>query len=247
MVRNERADETDAPRRDWPPGGHLGDREESEGVEGKPDRAKVLEGAGYDGIRHRTEGNERGIDTNALRRVRGPGGHSGEEVESGEVGGERERQSDGDGVGCDGRRCRMDRATSGTRRDSIRVETQPLAEVEMDQHGQRHHTTEYTPRPSIPPPRYARSLSACVDPPRRRLKSRPRSISTSRGPTRSHGCIEVGSGKSDASDMSYTARRWYRSDTESRNAKTRLLEPIEDEHAHLDSATISRAATCHIR
>ena len=67
------------------------------------------------------------------------------------------------------------------------------------------------------------------------------------GPTRPHGRIEAGSGESNAPDMSYTARRWCRSDTKSRNAKTKAPESVEDEHAHLDtSATISRAATCHI-
>ena len=106
----------------------------------------------------------------------------GERVESGDIDDDLRRQSDGDGVDTDGKGCRTGGATSGARRESKRLETRPLAEVEMDQHGQRHHTTEYTPRPSIPPPRYARSLSAYVDPPRRRgrLKSRPRSISTSR-------------------------------------------------------------------
>ena len=38
-----------------------------------------------------------------------------------------------------------------------------------------------------------------------------------------------------------------RSDTEPRNVKTKALESIEDDRAHLDSsATTSRAVTCHI-
>ena len=47
--------------------------------------------------------------------------------------------------------------------------------------------------------------------------------------------------------MSYTARRWWGSDIELQNAKTKALESIENEHAHSDSSvTTSRAVTCHI-
>ena len=134
-VRNERADETDAPHRARGPGSHRDLQEESEVVEGDPDRTKVVDSAGHDGEHPRSNRSERGVETNAPCRDNQPGGHIGKRGESGEVGGERERQSDCDGVGCDGRRCRMDSATSGTWRDSIQVETRPLAEVETDQHG----------------------------------------------------------------------------------------------------------------
>ena len=64
------------------------------------------------------------------------------------------------------------------------------------------------------------------------------------GPTRPHGRVEAASGESNAPDMLHIDQRWWESDTEPRNAKTKPLESIEDERAHLDSATtISRGAT----
>ena len=112
----------------------MGDREKSEVVEGDPDRAKVVvegdpdcakvvEGAGYNGKRPESVRNQRYVETSALHRVRGPGGHSDEEVESGDIGGEQERRSNGDGVEMDGIGCQMDGATSGARCNSKRVET----------------------------------------------------------------------------------------------------------------------------
>ena len=95
-------------------------QEESRAVEVDWDRQMVVEGAGYDGGCPRTEENQRDVKTSAQCRVRGPEGHSGEEVEPGEVDSERERQSDGNGVRYDGRRCRTDGATSGARHDSKR-------------------------------------------------------------------------------------------------------------------------------
>ena len=45
----------------------------------------------------------------------------------------------------------MDGATSGARCESKRLERRPLAEDEMDQHGQRKRTTGDAPRPSTQP------------------------------------------------------------------------------------------------
>ena len=67
------------------------------------------------------------------------------------------------------------------------------------------------------------------------------------GPTRPHGRVEAESGESDTVHMLHMDQRWRGSDTEPQNAKTKALESIEDECAHLDSsATTSQAMTCHI-
>ena len=104
-----------------------------------------------------------------------------QEDESEDVGGERECESDGDGVEMDGRRCRMDGATSGASSDSKRVDTRSLAEIRSSQQERRQRTTAHAPRTSTPTLRYARSLSDHVDPPRRRgrLKTIPRRVSIS--------------------------------------------------------------------
>ena len=96
----------------------MGDRERSEVVEVDPDHAKVVEGSVYDGKRPESVRDERYVDANALRRVRGPGGHLVEEVGPGDIEDDRERQSDGDGDEMDGRTSQMDDATSGARCDS---------------------------------------------------------------------------------------------------------------------------------
>ena len=187
-VRSERIDETHSPRRDWPSGGHLGDRERSEVVEGDPDRTKVVEGARYNGKRPKSIRDARDVETNALRQDRGPGGHLDQTVELGGISAEQERRSDGDDVETDETGCRMDGATSGARRDSKRVETRPLAGVKANQHEQRKRGTAHVPQPSTPPPSYSRSLSAYVDPPRRRrrIKTKPRQISRIRARRLTH-------------------------------------------------------------
>ena len=102
-VRNERVDRTDAPSRDTDPGRDLELQGDSRDVEVEPDHWKVLEDAGYDGKRPRSQENQRGADMNALCRVRGLGGHLGEEVGSGDVEDDRECLSDGEGIEMDGR------------------------------------------------------------------------------------------------------------------------------------------------
>ena len=118
-VRDERVDETNAPCRDTGPGGRLELQRDSRGVEVDRDCRKVVKGTEHHGKRPRSEEDERYVETNALCRIRGPGGHVDEEAESGDVGGERERESDGDGVWIDGIWCRMDGAMSGARCDSV--------------------------------------------------------------------------------------------------------------------------------
>ena len=181
-VRNERVDETDAPRRDWPPGGHLGHREESEDVEGDRERRKVVEGGGHDGIRPKTDRNACGVDTNPQRRDRGPGGQFGERDGSGDVERNLERQSDGNGDERSGERGGKDGATSGAHGDSKRVDTSSLAEDETDQHGQRKRTTTDAPEPYKPLSIDHRPPADHPNPPRRRgrLKMRPREVSRTR-------------------------------------------------------------------
>jgi hypothetical protein len=161
-------DGTDASCRDRTPEGHLDLEDKSGDVEGDWSRAEVVEGAGYDGKRPRTEENERVGDTNARCRDKWPGGHLGEQDESGDVEGDRERWSDGDSDQRVGRRGWKDGATSGTRRDSKRVETTPLAEDESNQHGERKRRMAHVPEASIPPANHHRRPADHPNPPRRR-------------------------------------------------------------------------------
>ena len=62
-----------------------------------------------------------------------------------------EHRSDGEGDEMDWEPGGKDGTMSGARRDSKRVDTTPLTAGEMDQHGERKHTTDDTPRPSTQP------------------------------------------------------------------------------------------------
>ena len=168
--------ETSTSRRGNGPRGQLGLQGDSRVVEGVRDRRNVVDSAGYDRIRPRSDGNERVEETNAPCRDRGPGGHPGERVESGDAEGGRERQSDGDGDETDRRQGGED----GARSDSKRVDTSPLAEVETGQHGRRDHRMTHAHRPSTPPPTDHRHPTDQPNPPHRRgrIKTRPRNIST---------------------------------------------------------------------
>ena len=108
-----------------------------------------------------------------------------QEDESEDVGGERECESDGDGVEMDGRRCRIDGATSGARRDLIQVEMRPLAGDKGGQDNRRNNMKVHVPEPSTPPPEHHRRPMDQPNPPRRRgrLKTsfrRPRNINNHR-------------------------------------------------------------------
>ena len=166
-------------------------QEDSRGVKVDRDRRKVLEGAGYDGRCPRTEENQRDVETNAQCRARGSGGQIGEEVEPEDVEGDWERQSDGDGVAYDGRRCRMDGATSGARGDSKRVDTRSLAEVRSSQQERRQRTMAHVPEPSTPLPNDPKRPTNPPNPPRRRgrLKTRPRRVSPAGSRKSTHQAI----------------------------------------------------------
>ena len=77
-VSNERVDETNAPCQRNSLDGHLGEPEASRGVEGVRDCGTVVDGAGHDGIRPSSDGSECRVETNTLRRDKGPRGHMGE-------------------------------------------------------------------------------------------------------------------------------------------------------------------------
>ena len=125
----------DAPSRDRDPRGHRGEQGESEVIEGVQDRANVVHGAGYDGTQPMGDGNARGGDTKPPGRDRCPGGRLGEQDESGDVEGDLERRSDGEGDEMDWEPGGKDGAMSGARHDSKQVDTTPLTAGEMGQHG----------------------------------------------------------------------------------------------------------------
>ena len=101
-VNNECADETDALRRDRPPGGSFNLPEASNVAKGDSDHRKVVEGAEYDGVRLRSDENKHVVETNALRRGIGPGGHRGEQEVMGDVEDNWDRQDIVEGGGYDG-------------------------------------------------------------------------------------------------------------------------------------------------
>ena len=94
---------TNAPSGDTGPGGHRGEEESSRGVEGESNCVKVVDRAERDGIRPSGARNNGGGDTKPPSRGRRSGGDLGERDELGDVEGDRERQSDGDGDDMDGR------------------------------------------------------------------------------------------------------------------------------------------------
>ena len=169
----------------------------SRGVEVVRGRRKVVDVAGYDVKHPRTEENERGVDMNALRRDKGPGGHRGKpeevRVESGDVEDNRERHNDGDGIEMsDGRPGAADGATSGAGSDSKRVDTRLLAGDEGGQLERRNRTTAHVPEPSTPAPEYPRRSTDQPNPPRRRgrLKTKHRRVSRARSRKSTHQAIQ---------------------------------------------------------
>ena len=174
---SEDGSDTSASDRDTQPGGCRGEQVESKGTEGDSDRTSAINRAELDGIGPGSDRDERVGDTNPLRRDNRPGGQLGERVELGDVEGDRERQSDGEGDEMDGIRGGMD----GARRDSKRVETTPLAEGETGQYRWRMRTTTDVPRPSTASTNDPRRPIDHPNPPRRRgrLKRRSTSISPS--------------------------------------------------------------------
>ena len=92
-----------------------------------------------------------------------------------DVKGDWSRESDGDGVGYNGRRDGKDGATSGASRDSQRVETRPLAgDKGQFQQVKRDITTD-VPETSTPPPNDPKRPVKLPNPPRRRGRIKSRS------------------------------------------------------------------------
>ena len=84
----------------------------SRDVEGVGRRRIDVDSVGFDGECCRNGGGDRIDDPNAQCRGRGPGGHLGELEVSKGVKVDGTRRTTPDGVGVDGRGCRMDGATS---------------------------------------------------------------------------------------------------------------------------------------
>ncbi|KAF8131681.1 hypothetical protein EV363DRAFT_1296447 [Boletus edulis] len=179
-VRNERVDRTNASNRDTRPGGHMGPRGVTRVVEGDSGRGNVVEGGAHNGIDPRSHGNERVIETRALRRGRRPGGLIEVQEARRDIERELKRGIDADGVQMDGNGDGTGAATSAAHRDSKRVETDALAEYQANQHGKPKRTKTDVPEASKPPSNHLRRSTDHANPPRRRgqLKSNPRSVNT---------------------------------------------------------------------
>ncbi|KAF8124095.1 hypothetical protein EV363DRAFT_1178587 [Boletus edulis] len=179
-VRNERVDRTNAPNQDTRPGGHMGPQEVTRVVEGDSGRGNVVEGGAHNGIDPRSHGNERVIETRALRRGRRPGGLIEVQEARRDIERELKRGIDADGVQMDGNGDGTGAATSAAHRDSKRVETDALAEYQANQHGKPKRTKTDVPEASKPPSNHLRRSTDHANPPRRRgqLKSNPRSVNT---------------------------------------------------------------------
>ena len=226
-VSNERVDETDAPGRDRPPGGHRGEQEVSRAAKGDPDRTNVVDHAGYDGRHPRSRGNERVVETSALRQVRGPGGYLDERAESGDVGDYQMTQSGGDGVQGVGKRGGKNGATSNARRESKGLETRSLAEDESSQQELDKGTKRDIPEPSQLPINHPGGPTEHVNPPRRRgrLKSCTRKIRRSTVRRSTHQVVPPCRGQSGRivriGYVAYTVQRLGEHPTATMNKKDR--------------------------
>ncbi|KAF8119420.1 hypothetical protein EV363DRAFT_1410679 [Boletus edulis] len=198
-------------------------------IKGVWDREKILEDTEYDGVHPRIDGNERVVKTNALHRVIGPGDPEGKQEVMGHVERDWRCRIHADTIHSNGRRGGNDGATSGTRRDSKRVETDALAAYHAGQHEQRRDTTNNVPGPSIPPPNcHRRSCN--------HLNHRVGEDDSNHdleesvwpdGLTKSLDHVEAKSGKSDVMYMLYMDYRRCRRDPRVRYAKTAAPESIE--------------------
>ncbi|KAF8123185.1 hypothetical protein EV363DRAFT_1357214 [Boletus edulis] len=160
----------------------MGPQEVTRVVEGDSGRGNVVEGGAHNGIDPRSHGNERVVETSALRRGKGPGGHIEVQEARRDVERDWKREKDADIVHIDGRGEGQGAATSAARRDSKRVETDSLAEYKSNQHGKRERTMTGVPEASKPSTQHPRQPTDHANPPRRRgrLKSRPKSVNTTR-------------------------------------------------------------------
>ncbi|KAF8120860.1 hypothetical protein EV363DRAFT_1187872, partial [Boletus edulis] len=115
-------------------------------------------------------------------KIPGPGGHIKVQEARRDVERDWKCEKDEDGVHIDGRGEGQTAATSAARRDSKRVETDSLAEYKSNQHGKRERTMTGVPEASKPSTQHPRQPTDHANPPRRRgrLKSRPKSVNTTR-------------------------------------------------------------------
>ena len=174
-VSDERIDRMNAPSLDKAPGGHIDDQEALRDIEGDSDCGTVVDGAEHDGVCPSSCGNERRIETDARSRRTRPGGHMGKPKALRDVKGDWSHESDGDGIGYNGRRDGKDGTTSGTRRDSQRVETRPLAgDKGQSQQVERDITTDI-PEESTPPPNDTKRPIKLPNPPHHRGRIKLRS------------------------------------------------------------------------
>jgi hypothetical protein len=196
-VRNERVDETNAPRRRNSPGGHLGEPEASRGVEGVRDRGTVVDSAEHDGICPSNDGNERFVKTNARSRRTRPGGHMGEPKASRDVEGDWSRESDGDGVGYNGRRDGKNGATSSICCGSKRAETRLLAGDKGQYQQVERDITMDIPEASTPPPNDPKRPVEVPNPPRRRgqIKTQSKRVSQAKMKTSTYRIVRPCRGK----------------------------------------------------
>jgi len=111
----------------------------------------VVEGAEYNWVCPRSNRNVHIIKTNVQCRVRGSGGHLGDEDELGDVKADWQCQNAHIQVRYDGKECRMDGAMSGTRCNLKRVKTKTLDEDDAGQRQRYKHTMVNIPRPSTTP------------------------------------------------------------------------------------------------
>ncbi|KIJ07582.1 hypothetical protein PAXINDRAFT_19235 [Paxillus involutus ATCC 200175] len=175
-------DTQQSPRR--PVGTPDGDKRRPNGPTEPPDEKEG--DRGVDGESSRVGGVE-GVETQTSRRVDEPGGKGDEgddeESRSREVEGKEGDQSEDDGCQRDGRTNDAGDATSSASCNSLRVETDALADDEAGQqcYGKPRASTS-SPEPSTPPtpfPYATRRPTYHVNPPRRRghLKTKPTNVS----------------------------------------------------------------------
>ncbi|KAI9569746.1 hypothetical protein HD554DRAFT_2313462 [Boletus coccyginus] len=173
--------------------GHLGQLEAKGDVEVDSGGQEVINRAEYDGTLTMSDGNAHVAEMNALRRYKDPGGSESEQEVSSDEEVDWGRPKVIDGGGYDGNSGQTDGATSGARRDSKRVKTDPLADTKASQRRHYKHDMTDAPRPSAPPPAYPRSPTDYLDPPRRRgrIKLHPREVSQTRARKTAHHVIRA--------------------------------------------------------
>ena len=252
-VSDERIDRMNAPSLDKAPGGHIDDQEALRDIEGDSDCGTVVDGAEHDGVCPSSCGNERRIETDARSRRTRPGGHMGKPKASRDVKGDWSHESDGDGVGYNGRRDGKDGTTSGTRRDSQRVETRPLAGDKGQSQQVECDITTDIPEASTPPPNDPKrpvelpNLPRC----RGRLKSCTRKMRRSTMRRSTHQVIPLCRGQSSRIErigyVAYTVERLGEQPTATMNEKDRPSDDPGEACAAETARPHSRGATFHIR